>query len=160
MVDLDLLAGSELCAGLAGGELERLGELAEKGSAAQGQRIHQENQEAEELFLLTHGRVELRFGLPGRGDGRDTTVSVVRPGGFFGWSALVPPHRYTLTAVCAAAPCRFYRLRRGPTLGLFRVQPLIGYRVMRNLAGIMGRRFRSLQEELVREVGQEVMHGW
>lgn len=160
MIDLDFLEASELCAGLSRSDLERLAGLATADSARQGHHIHAEGGEAKELYLLTLGKVELRFRLPGRSSDQTTTISVVEPGGFFGWSALVPPHRYTLDAVCAAASNQFYLLQRDPLLELFKLQPNMGYKMMSNLAGIMGRRFRGLQEEMVRDLGHDLMHGW
>ena len=160
MIDLDILEASELCVGLTRQELERLGGLAVMDSAAVGHHIHTEGGEATELYLLTHGLVELRFRLPGRASDQSTTISVVEPGGLFGWSALVYPHRYTLDAVCAPTQCSFYRLSRDPMLKLFRQEQALGYKIMSNLAGIMGRRFRSLQEEMVRDLGHDMMHGW
>jgi CRP-like cAMP-binding protein len=160
MIELDILEASELCTGLSKPELENLGGLASVENAAQGQHIHTEGGQADEFYLLTDGLIELRFRLPGRASDKSTTISLVEPGGFFGWSALVPPHRYTLDAVCAAANNRFFVLQREPVLGLFRREPDLGYKVMSNLAGIMGRRFRSLQEEMVRDLGHNMMHGW
>ncbi|HEX2883935.1 MAG TPA: cyclic nucleotide-binding domain-containing protein, partial [Candidatus Limnocylindria bacterium] len=46
--------------------------------------------------IVTRGRVALRMRVPERGP---VTILTVEPGDVVGWSALVPPHRATSTAV-------------------------------------------------------------
>jgi CRP/FNR family transcriptional regulator, cyclic AMP receptor protein len=46
--------------------------------------------------IVTRGRVALRMHVPERGP---ITILTVEPGDVVGWSALVPPHRSTSTAV-------------------------------------------------------------
>jgi len=56
-----------------------------------------QGQMADRLYLLASGRVEIRFK---RYDGEALTVSVIEPGGIFGWSAALGRRSYTSGAVC------------------------------------------------------------
>ena len=55
-----------------------------------------EGDETSLLAIVVRGRVALRMLVPERGS---TTILTVEPGDIVGWSAIVPPHRSTSTAV-------------------------------------------------------------
>ena len=55
-----------------------------------------EGEETSLLAIVIAGRVALQMHGPERGT---TTILTVEPGDIVGWSALVPPHRSTSTAV-------------------------------------------------------------
>ena len=73
-----------------------------------GTEILREGDPTSALGIVVSGRVALRLRVPERGP---TTVLTAEPGNIVGWSAVVPPHRATSTAVAldpdrAAAPRR------------------------------------------------------
>jgi len=147
-------------AGLGLPDLVKLQARCRADKCGEGERITVEGQAAEDFFLLKEGRVELRYELPGRESTSDHALSVVEPGGAWGWSALVPPHVYTLSAYSIAPQCRFLRLKREDLLGLFESDWRIGYFFMRNLATIIGQRFNAAQDELAKQQGFDQMHQW
>ena len=51
-------------------------------------------------------------------------------------------------------------VEKADLLGVFAENPEIGYKVMENLAKIIGGRFQALQEEVAKRQGFEVMFGW
>jgi CRP-like cAMP-binding protein len=59
-----------------------------------------EGETADTLGILLAGRVGLRMRVPERGT---VTILTIEPGDVIGWSALVPPHRSTSTAVVLVA---------------------------------------------------------
>lgn len=61
-----------------------------------GDVILREGDETELFGIVSSGRVALRLLVPERGP---VTILTVEPGDVIGWSALVPPHRSTSTAV-------------------------------------------------------------
>ncbi len=160
MADKDFLARVEVCQGLDRHELGRIQLLCRPQGFREGERIFAEDQEAEDLFLLERGKVDLRFDLPGRPSDKDSTVSSVKEAGTFGWSALVPPHHYRLSAYCAATAAQVLRLAREDLLRLFDDHPRIGYRFMTNLAQVIGKRFHELQDDLARAEGFDLMDRW
>ncbi len=159
-MDVDFLATTEVCQGMSPSHLERLLEFCLPDQRNQGEMIHDEGEKAKDLFLLSQGVVHLRFQLPGHSTSEAMNISVVRPGGVFGWSALVPPRRYTLAAWCASPTCRYLRADGRELERLFEREPDLGYIFMRNLAVIVGSRLRALREELAKSQGFDVIHGW
>jgi CRP/FNR family transcriptional regulator, cyclic AMP receptor protein len=61
-----------------------------------GTEILHEGEIADEFGVVLSGRVALRMLVPERGM---VTILTVEPGDVVGWSAIVPPHRSTSTAV-------------------------------------------------------------
>lgn len=74
----------------------RLAEAAELVDYTPATVILREGDETTLFAILVHGRVALRMRVPERGP---VTILTVEPGDVVGWSALVPPHRSTSTAV-------------------------------------------------------------
>ncbi|MCB2226066.1 MAG: cyclic nucleotide-binding domain-containing protein [Desulfarculaceae bacterium] len=160
MDHLEFLSTVAMLEGLALPELMKLAALARGGEAREGERISTEGKPAEELFILRQGAGELRYELPGRESTSDHALSTLEPGLAWGWSALVPPHIYTLSAYCTSGQCSFLRLGREALEALFEANPRIGYIFMRNLAYIIGQRFNAAQDELARAQGFDQMHQW
>ena len=64
-----------------------------------GEVLFHQDAFADRLYLLVSGRVEIRFKPY---DGEALTVSLIEPGGVFGWSAALGRSSYTSSAVCTA----------------------------------------------------------
>jgi CRP-like cAMP-binding protein len=74
----------------------RLAECARWDTVPAGTTILHEGDETPLFAIVVRGRVALRLHVPERGP---VTILTVEPGDVVGWSALVPPHRATSTAV-------------------------------------------------------------
>jgi len=159
-MDADFLATSEVCQGITQPELTRLLEWFTSDRCKQGELVHGDGEKAKDIFLLVKGEIHLRFQLPGRDTSADMNISTIQPGGVFGWSALVPPRRYTLAALCDSPSCQFLRADGHELERFFELEPRIGYMFMRNLAVIVGSRLRALREELAKSQGFDMIHGW
>ncbi len=68
-----------------------------------------------------------------------------------GWSALIPPHRFTLKAT-APIETDLLAFRRGPLLDYLAAHPEVGYPVTRNLAAVVGQRLQVFQAMWLREM--------
>ena len=114
------------------------------------QRFHVEDHEVEEviffqgqpadrLYLLASGQVEIRFKPD---DGEALTVSVIEPGGVFGWSAALGRRSYTSGAVCTESghslSIRSRDLRR-----IFEENPATGVILLERLAEVIAMRLTS-----------------
>ncbi|MEW5911593.1 MAG: cyclic nucleotide-binding domain-containing protein [Thermodesulfobacteriota bacterium] len=160
MSNLEFLSTVEVLQGLDKGQLAKIGEYGQSAWCSQGNRISAAGEKAEHLFFLIRGRIDLRYDLPGRESSHDHTLSVIEPGGIWGWSALVPPHLYTLSSYCVAEECVYLRFPAADLKKLFEQDARIGYVFMKNLAAVVGRRFAALQDELSRLDGFDQMHNW
>ncbi|HEY6098447.1 MAG TPA: hypothetical protein VIW03_03395, partial [Anaeromyxobacter sp.] len=71
------------------------------------------------------------------------------------WSALVPPHRATMSAR-ASTDVELLGFERAPLLQLFEQRPTVGYAVMANLSRVVAGRLHELAALWVREVQRNV----
>ncbi len=113
--------------------------------------------DARHLSILETGRMDLRFDLPMRESDVETSVATIKPGQCFGWSSLVPPYRYTLSAYCSSDQSKVLELKRDDLVEIFEKDHKIGYVVMGNLSRIIGRRFALLQDEYIKQAGYHMM---
>ena len=68
-----------------------------------------------------------------------------------GWSALIPPHRFTLKAT-AAFDTDIVALPRQALVDHFGAHPSVGHAVIKNLATVIGQRLQVLQAMWLREM--------
>jgi len=111
----------------------------------QGDKLFKEGDQASHIWIVAEGRVDLRFDLPGRSTSEETTISTISELMVFGWSGLVPPHEYTLSAYCATKSLKVVRGSRESLTTLFQENPRVGYLFMSNLIKVVGKRFQQLQ---------------
>lgn len=90
------LGASWFGAGLSLHARARLADGATLQTYPAGTTLLREGDETGIFAVVTRGRVALRLRVPERGP---VTILTVEPGDVVGWSALVPPHRSTSTAV-------------------------------------------------------------
>lgn len=160
MSNIEFLTTVEVLQGLEVSDLAKIQECCHSELVLEGSRISAEGEAAEHFYFLVKGKVDLRYDLPGRETSKDHTLSVIEPGGVWGWSALVPPNRYTLSSYCASEECVYLHLAAADLSKLFEREPRIGYLVMKNLAEVIGKRFHAMQDELSRLDGFDQMHNW
>lgn len=110
---------------------------------------------AESVYAIERGRISLT--LPIRVNEREQDVLVEeRLGGeTVGWSALVPPHRFTLTAT-ALIDSELIAFPRTALLDRFASRPEVGLAVTRNVASVIGHRLQVLQAMWLREMQRVV----
>ncbi len=106
---------------------------------------------ADQLFVLARGRIALTVPMLVRGRTEDVLVEEKMPGETLGWSALVPPHRFTLNAVALVAT-EVLAFNRADLLDHFAENPAVGYVVGLNLAGVIGHRLHVFQTMWLREM--------
>lgn len=85
--------------GLSAHARDRLADCATLEALEAGETLLREGDPTSLFAIVVGGRIALRMHVPERGP---VTVLTVEPGDVVGWSALVPPHRSTSTAVALA----------------------------------------------------------
>jgi CRP-like cAMP-binding protein len=123
----------------------------------QGDKIFSEDDDAYFLWAVVDGQVELRFDLPGRESAGEMSISRILPGKVFGWSSLVPPNIYRLSAYCTTTEVEALQVNRDCLIKLFSKDPRIGYLVMSNVAMVIGSRFQQLQDEMSLKNGNSML---
>ena len=83
-------------------QLEKLATLCSQEVHEAGATIFQVGNTAGQLFVLEEGKVALQIELPVRQSQlrKRVTVDVIAKGELFGWSGMVEPYSYTLSAIC------------------------------------------------------------
>jgi CRP-like cAMP-binding protein len=111
--------------------------------------------EADRLFLIEHGRVKLTLPIQIRGREQDIFVEERMPGQTVGWSALIPPYRFTMKAT-TLIDTELIALSRECLRALFAASPEVGYQVSLSLAGVIGQRLQLFQAMWLREIQRVV----
>lgn len=111
---------------------------------------------ADSLYLITHGRVSLTLPMQVGGSDEDILVEERGPGETIGWSAMVPPYRFTLEAR-APLDAEVLAFSRAALLDYLAARPAVGQIVMRNIASVIGQRLQVFQAMWLREM-QRSLH--
>ena len=77
------------------------------------------------------------------------------PGQTVGWSALIPPYRFTLTAT-APLETEVIAFSRDVMRDYFAAHPSFGYAVALNLAAVIGQRLQLFQTMWLREMQRAI----
>lgn len=115
------------------------------------QFIFRVGDKAEYLYILNEGHIDLIADIPHPTNGtrQSVVVDTITKGDMFGWSALVPPHQYVLSAICRK-PCAVTVIQGNDLLSLFERENKIGYKVLQSLTSIIGARLRNTEKLLVK----------
>ena len=160
MIGLEFLERVEIFRGLNQEQLAEILKCCEEKEFQKEAGLFEKGQDAEYLWIVMEGKVDLRLDFPGLASSEENTISSISETGAFGWSAIVSPNKYRLSGYCTGDGCKLIRVNRKSLLELFQKDSDIGYVVMSNLAGVVGTRFHNLQEEAVRRRGQDMLGGW
>jgi CRP-like cAMP-binding protein len=107
--------------------------------------------QAESLFIVERGRIKLTMPMQVRGKQEDILVEEINPGQTVGWSALIPPHRFTLKATILV-DAELTALPGEALRAHFATYPAVGCVVSLNLAGLIGHRLQLSQAMWLREM--------
>lgn len=112
------------------------------------------------LWVVLAGEVDLHWEIPGRSLPAKKTISTLTEASTFGWSSLVPPHKYRLSAYCASDTCTVVKIAKEKLTALFDNEAAIGYKVMTGLLSVIGTRFLNFQDEVARHRGSDIINQW
>ena len=101
MVPPEILQRFSFFPGLSADELNGLSFIGREISFQRGDCIFHEGDPAHSLYLLLEGWVDVLIDAEA-GDDRRGLMMTLTAGDIFGWSAVVAPHVYTASAVCAS----------------------------------------------------------
>jgi len=148
----ETLKRTEVFLGLDDGDLHKIASLPScREIACQAQEtIFRAGDKAKNLYVLEEGQIDLVMMI--RPDSQQpamqVTIDTVTKGGFFGWSALVPPHSYVMSAICQQ-PSRVVIMSGAELDRLFDEDNNIGYKVLQSLTRIIGMRLRDVEHVLI-----------
>ncbi len=145
----------ELLNGLSSAEVKQVLELGTTLIVPSGTTLFRLGDPADRLFLTERGRIRLTLPMQVRGQEEDILVEERSPGQTVGWSALIPPYRFTLTAT-APLETEMVALPREALRTYLAAYPVAGYKIALNLAVVIGHRLQLFQTMWLREMQRTV----
>jgi CRP-like cAMP-binding protein len=145
----------ELLQGLAPADAAQVLTLGTRKHILSGTSLFRLGELAQCLYLVENGQIRLTLPLHIRGREEDVLIEEKGPGQTVGWSALIPPYRFTLSAT-TAADTDVVALTPEALHTLFETSPSTGAKLCLNLALIVGHRLQTLQAMWLREIQRTV----
>jgi CRP-like cAMP-binding protein len=124
--------------------IELLQPLLEAFSCPPGTVIFQQGEQAEFLYMVVDGKVDMSFKPY---DGIPITVSHVGKGGLFGWSAVVGSDNYTSTAI-AIEDVEALRIQGSDLRRFCREHPEAGKDILEHLADGVSSRWKDAHKQV------------
>lgn len=146
MSGLDFLEKVDIFKGLDQDQLSVVNKGGQEKEYTYGDRLFAEGENADRVWLVIDGQVDLRFDLPGRPTSEENTVFSISTPQTLGWSSFVPPFKYALSAYSATKSCKILQINKEYLLECFEKNPRMGLMFMTNVAAIASRHFDQLQE--------------
>jgi len=146
----------ELLNGLSPTEAEKVLELGTRLIVPTGTSLFRLGDPADRLFLVKRGRIRLTLPMQVRGREEDIFVEERAPGQTVGWSALIPPYRFTLTATAPLFEAEVIALSQEALRQYFAANPAAGHKIALNLAVVIGHRLQLFQTMWLREMQRTV----
>lgn len=106
---------------------------------------------ATHLYLIERGLIVLTMPMQIGGHDQDIPVEERSQGQTLGWSTLIPPHRFTLSATAAVAT-DLLAFPREPLLAHLTERPEVGCVLLRNVAAVVGQRLQVFQAMWLRQM--------
>ena len=144
MIPIDELKQYEILAELDSADLKILSGMAEAIQAREGEVLIRAGLPARMLYILKQGDLMVSFP-----DGRAITIH--KPGGVVGWSALVSPTGYTASVTCLT-DCTLIGFSGSELLRLVQRNVVVGTKIMRKIGEVLSRRLPFLKEEDKRRI--------
>src|SRR4051794_20031212 len=145
----------ELLNGLTAPEAAEVLALGKRLLLSSGAELFHLGEDAESLCVIQRGRVRLTLPMEGGGGDEDVLGEERARGQTVGWSALIPPYRFTLTAT-TPLETEVITLTREALKRHFAIQPEVGEAVLLNLAAVIGQRLQLFQTMWLREMQRTV----
>jgi len=132
--------------GLSADELNGLSFIGREISFQRGDRIFQEGDSAHSLYLLLEGWVDVLIDTEAGGDRRELMMTLTA-GEIFGWSAVVAPHIYTASAVCAS-PVKAVSLSQVELQAIFEIDREFYCTIVTQICHVIASRLRATRLQM------------
>ena len=156
MISPELLRRYPFFACLTHDQLGTLAKAGEELNIEAGHYFFHEGDSLKSLFFVLEGKIDITVGIPDRtvkqdvreglmGNfiAEDVTVSTVAPGQIFAWSAIIPPHVSTASAI-ATIPGRVIAFNSDKLNHAFQEDCAFGYLMLQKIAGVIRKRLRDM----------------
>lgn len=148
----------ELFRGLSATEIHRLSTIGTVRSLRAGEYLFLLGDSAECLCVVLDGHIDLCFPINVGGMVKDVAVERLGAGNTLGWSALVKPFRFTLSARAVEA-AEIIAFTRHDLLDVFDANPTIARVVLAGISELVGNRLSMFQALWARELQRTLEAG-
>jgi len=135
MVPTERIRNVEIFQGLKDEELKIVAQFCQELQIPEKNTLCEEGARADKLFILEEGTVSIRFQ---KGAG----FEIHGPGKILGWSFLVPPNRYTASAI-TVTPSRLLMIKSPDFYELVHKDSRMGLKIMDSLAQVVSGRLKA-----------------
>ena len=160
MLSLDFLENVEAFADLDDDQLTAIQDCCEVADYKRGEKIFAAGETSEYFWMVREGQINLTWDVPEGPTLPESTITKLTEGMPFGWSGMVPPYKYHLSAHCASRSCKVIRIQRDRLIRLFVDDAKMGYKFMSKVMIVAGRRFHQLQDEVAKRRGHDIINRW
>ena len=160
MLSLDFLETVEAFADLDDDQLTAIQDCCEVADYKRGEKIFAAGETSEYFWMVREGQINLTWDVPEGPTLPESTITKLTEGMPFGWSGMVPPYKYHLSAHCASRSCKVIRIQRDRLIRLFVDDAEMGYKFMSKVMIVAGRRFHQLQDEVAKRRGHDIINRW
>ena len=108
--------------------------------------IFRQGEKSEHFYMLKEGKVILEQRIT---DKIAVSLSAIKPGNAFGWSAMLDGEEYTIDAVCAE-PCKVFSIREDKIKALFEEDHSLGFKMSQRLLHIIKKRYDIRTEQFIK----------
>ncbi|MCZ7583144.1 MAG: cyclic nucleotide-binding domain-containing protein [Deltaproteobacteria bacterium] len=137
--------------GFTDGELALLHGISEFKVYDEGDIIFSLGEEVRRLIVVAYGTVALTLPIQIKGTSNNVTIEEKGAGAVLAWSALVPPHKFTLGARALTA-VGLYEFDRDALARLFGEQPRLHLMIANNLNRVIASRVTLLEALVARDL--------
>ena len=108
--------------------------------------IFQQGEKSKRFYMLKKGKVILELRIT---DKIAVSLSAIKSGNSFGWSAMMDGEVYTIDAVCAE-PCKVFSFQSEKIKALFEQDHSLGFIMSQRLLEIIKKRYDTRTEQFVK----------
>ena len=126
--------------------LDKLAPITELQHFDKREIIFRQGQKSQRFYMLKEGKVILEQRIT---DKIAVSLSAIKPGSSFGWSAMLDGEEYTIDAVCAEA-CKVFSIREDKINALFEEDHSLGFKMSQRLLHIIKKRYDIRTEQFIK----------
>ena len=135
MISIERIRNVDIFRGLRDEELKVVSQYCQEEKVPEATALCEEGARADKLFILEEGTVCIKFK-------KGVHFEIHGPGKILGWSFLVPPNRYTASAV-TVTPSSLLTIKSPDFYELVHKEAKLGLKIMDNLSQVVSGRLKA-----------------
>ena len=141
---VDFFSKVRIFKGLKKDEMNKVAKIYRKTEFSDGAQILKAGDKATLLFIVSSGKVKLKFTVALDNELIKFTIDTMKQGDFFGWSSFAEPYMYTASAY-AVGHTELIQFRADEIKKICDANDHIGHILMKNITTIVSERFSRLE---------------